>query len=273
MINKEKKILFLDIDDTLVTRDKKLTPENEQAIREALDLGHKIVISTGRPLAGAMRTINQLNLTEEGCYAITYNGAMIWDSYREKAVFRQTLPLEYVRYIFARAREAGIHCQTYDDSHILTAVDNEEVRSYSQKTLLPYRVDPGLPDSLTEEPVKVLLIDLYDHSRIAAFADSLAGWAKGKASVFFSNDYYLECVKEGLSKGFAVEFLANYLDIPMENTIAAGDSENDLSMLTTAHIGCAMANAIDICKEAADYITENDCDHSGVAEIIRKFIL
>ena len=273
MTNKDTKLLFLDIDDTLLTRDKKLTPGNEAAIREALRRGHKIIITTGRPLSAAMQTIRRLKLTGDGCYTIAYNGALIWDFGREQAIFRQTLPLDCVRHIFARAKEAGFHCQTYDETHVLSPADNEEVRFYSQKTGLPYRVVPELPDSLTEEPVKVLLIDLYDHARIAGFADSLADWAKGKTTFFFSNPYYLEYVKEGLSKGFAVQYLANYLGIPMENTIAAGDSENDISMIKAAHTGCAMANAIDACKEAAGYITENDCDHDGVAEIIRKFIL
>jgi hydroxymethylpyrimidine pyrophosphatase-like HAD family hydrolase len=44
-------------------------------------------------------------------------------------------------------------------------------------------------------------------------------------------------------------------------------------MIETAGIGCAMANATPACKEAADYITEKDCDHSGLAEIIEKFMI
>ena len=55
--------------------------------------------------------------------------------------------------------------------------------------------------------------------------------------------------------------------------MSAGDQENDISMIEAAGVGCAMANAVPACKEAADYITEADCDHDGLAEIIEKFIL
>ena len=83
----------------------------------------------------------------------------------------------------------------------------------------------------------------------------------------------LECVKEGISKGDAVRRLCRHLNLPVTSSIAAGDSENDISMLKAAHIGCAVANATDECKAAADYVTERSCEESGVAEIIRKFML
>lgn len=76
-----------------------------------------------------------------------------------------------------------------------------------------------------------------------------------------------------LTKGSAVRFLCEYTGIPLCNTIAAGDAENDISMIRAAHIGCAMKNAEEEVKQAADYITENDNNHDGVAEIIHKFVL
>jgi hypothetical protein len=79
-------------------------------------------------------------------------------------------------------------------------------------------------------------------------------------------------VRKGTSKGAAVHWLCNYLDIPIENSVAAGDSENDISMIEAAGTGCAMQNATEACKNAADYITKLDCNHSGVAEIIEKFL-
>ncbi len=59
----------------------------------------------------------------------------------------------------------------------------------------------------------------------------------------------------------------------MENTIAAGDAENDISMIQAAAIGAAMANAEPAVKEAADYITKRTNNEDGVSEIIGKFML
>ena len=59
----------------------------------------------------------------------------------------------------------------------------------------------------------------------------------------------------------------------MANTVAAGDSENDLSMIREAAIGAAMANSMVPVKEAADYVTMADNDHDGFAEIIKNCLL
>ena len=98
-------------------------------------------------------------------------------------------------------------------------------------------------------------------------------WADGKVDRFFSSNEYLEHVAPGINKGAAVAFLCEYTGIPLCNTVAAGDAENDISMIKAAHVGCAMKNAEENVKKAADYITENDNNHDGVAEIICKFIL
>ena len=56
-----------------------------------------------------------------------------------------------------------------------------------------------------------------------------------------------------------------------QNAVAAGDEENDISMIEAAGVGVAMANATPRLKECADYITEQDNDHDGIAEVIDKF--
>ena len=272
MANKTR-ILFTDIDDTLLNAKKEITPEVDAAIRRALDAGHKIVLSTGRPLAGALPIVRRLHLDTDGCYAITFNGALIWDCGAGKPLYKNTITKEEAAYIFHKAKEAHFHVQTYDSENILTPADDKEVRFYAEKMHMTYKVMPDLPDSIPEDPAKVLMVSLDEHDRLEQFRQDISGWAKGRISVFFSNQWYLEFVREGISKGFAVRYIASHLGVPMENTVAAGDAENDIAMLKAAHIGCAMANATDEVKKAADYVTVRDCEHSGVAEIIDKFIL
>ena len=74
------KIFFSDLDGTLLNDHQEITAGNQAAISEALAAGHKIVIATGRPLASARIQAERLKLTGEGCYAITYNGGLIYDS-------------------------------------------------------------------------------------------------------------------------------------------------------------------------------------------------
>ena len=83
----------------------------------------------------------------------------------------------------------------------------------------------------------------------------------------------LELVPPGVNKGNAVRFLCGYLGIPIGHSLAAGDAENDLTMIQAAGIGAAMCNGEAFLKEAADYVTLADNNHDGVAEILEKFIL
>ena len=108
----DTRILFTDLDGTLLDDNKKITPGNQDAIDEALSQGHKIVISTGRPLAGAWAQAEKLGLIKEGCYAITYNGGQIYDSYHRKTIYGKTVAKELVAPLFREAHARDLHIQT-----------------------------------------------------------------------------------------------------------------------------------------------------------------
>ena len=175
--------------------------------------------------------------------------------------------------IFEKTQEAGLYCHTYSDTSLLCRHAGEETRVYTQAIHIPVVEDPLLPEHLAEEPCKMIVIDLHDRAKMDAYRAAMEPWAKGKISMFYSSPHYLEHVPEHVSKGHAVKKLCELLQIPLANTVAAGDQENDISMIEAAAVGAAMKNATDAVKARADYITENDCNHSGVAEILGKFIL
>ena len=275
LMEKEKntKAVFLDLDGTLFTDEKTFSAGNCQAIEEALAAGHHIVISTGRPLASAIMQAKELGFTKKGCFVISFNGGEIYDMYRKKSIFKKPLAMPLVRRIFDEALQCGLHCQTYSDSEIVTEHDTEEVKRYSSIVKIPYKVVPDVTAFLKSEPVKVLVVNYENKEHLRDYLEKTADFADGKINRFFSSNEYLEHVAPGIDKGSAVRFLCEYTGIPLCNTIASGDAENDISMIRAAHIGCAMRNAEEEVKQAADYITENDNNHDGVAEIIHKFVL
>ena len=109
-MNQTVKIFFTDMDDTLLNSEKQVTKENMDAISEALAAGHKIVFNTGRPLSGFLPILKELGLDREGCYAIAFNGGLIYDCAAQKTLHRRTIPLEYARVIFEKTQEAGLYC-------------------------------------------------------------------------------------------------------------------------------------------------------------------
>ena len=112
-----------------------------------------------------------------------------------------------------------------------------------------------------------------DSDRNDLFQKEVISQFRGEVHSFFSNNDYQEIVPEGISKGFAVRWFCDYLGIPIENSVAAGDAQNDIEMLKAAHVGAVMCNAFPGIAEYGNYVTEHDNNHDGVAEIIHKFIL
>ena len=91
----------------------------------------------------------------------------------------------------------------------------------------------------------------------------------------YSHSYGLETyIQKGIVHDEeAVRWMCDHLGIPIENSVSAGDAQNDIEMLQAAHVGAVMCNAFPGIQEYGDYVTEHDNNHDGVAEIIRKFIL
>lgn len=270
----KKKILFVDLDGTLLNDQKEIPAGNKAAIEKATALGHAVVITTGRALLSTQKMVERLGLNTPGCYAITSNGALIFDTYREEVVFQTGVPRHLIRPIFDEAYKFDVHAQTYAFDHAVCEKDNEEMEYYSRTTMLPYEVVPDAAAALTEDPVKLLFVELKDKQKLENFRMHIKPFTDANdVDMFFSCDFYLEFLPRGINKGSGVRYLSQLLGVPIEDTVAAGDAENDIAMLKAAGTACVMKNAGPEMAAYADYITERDNNHSGVAEIIERFLL
>lgn len=270
-----KKILFTDLDGTLLNNEKLVSEGNRAAIERLLQAGHYLVVATGRPTKSAFKVAQKLGLTMPGCYMIAYNGCVIFDCSKEEIWMEKTLPMEHARYLFEEAEKYGLYVQTYGkDDKILTSSDGPEVQFYAKgnRNALQYEICEDVCDSLGKEPNKVLFIDLNEEG-ILKFWEEHQEWEQGKCESTFSCREFLEYLPLGASKGSAVRTLCEMLGVDIKNAYAAGDERNDISMIEAAGVGIAMKNAVNEAKAVADYITENDNDHDGIAEIIDRLIL
>ena len=269
----EKHLLFLDLDGTLLNDAKEITPGNRSALNAALERGHGVIITTGRPLKSAMAHARKLELDKPGCYLVSYNGAVIYDWAQEKQVYNRALPYTIVNRIFDYVNATGIHVQTYDTWDVLVEgrCDNATVRRYCDGTI-GFRVIGDVHTDLTEEPVKILIIDFDNKSALEAIQTWVLENLAEEVECFFSSNAYLEVVPKGIRKGEAVKMLCGILGVPVKHSVAVGDEANDLSMIIEAGTGVAMCNGIESVRAAADYITQNDNNHDGVAEVVDKFL-
>ena len=268
----KKRLLFLDLDGTLLNDAKEITEGNRQALERTLQRGHGVIIATGRPLKSALEQARRLGVDKPGCYTIAYNGAMVYDWAKQDKIFSRALSKDAVVRVFAQANEIGEHVQTYDSFDVLVEKqgDDEAVRRYCKVVSMTYRVIEDIRTDLVEDPVKCLVINYEKKEGL----QKMQTWIRENVpqmDCFFSSDYLLEVVPKGMNKGEAVKMLCKMLGVEIENAVAVGDAANDLAMLKAAGIGVAMQNGTDEVKAIADYITTRDNNHDGVAEAADKF--
>ncbi len=268
-----KKILAVDLDGTLLNSDKTISEANKTAIQNVLEAGHYVAIATGRAVSSGRQIAQTLGLTRPGCYLIAYNGGVIYDCAADCILHEARLPVEYAEYLVSEAEKWGIYVQAYSATKVLARKASRELNVYIRRTHMPYQIEKDIWEMINEEPPKILLISLDDRKKLEQFRKAHAEWEKDKCTSFFSCDEYLEYCPLGVTKGAGLSFLCDFLNISMDSAVAIGDQENDMSMFGNAYVGAAMKNAEQKVKNLADYVTENDNDHDGVAEVIYKFIL
>ena len=184
--------------------------------------------------------------------------------------FREKLRLKIIN----EALKRDLHIQGYNDTKILCVRETEELKQYAAANQLPYKIVASAEEVVPKDPYKLIaLTTSEEREKNLKFQREVIAPLAGKVQSFFSNDRYQEIVPEGISKGFAVRWFCDYVGVPIENSVAAGDAQNDIEMLKAAHIGAVMCNAYPGIEEYGNYVTEHDNNHDGVAEIIRKFIL
>lgn len=271
------KLLFSDLDGTLLNNDSQVTPETKAFLEEFLASGNRLVFSSGRPLASVLEVKEAAGLNQPGIFISGSNGTRIYDCDRQCTIMRKGLPLSYVAYLQEQAKALSLHLQTYreDDGNdaVISPSDDEEVRFYRRRIHLPLVVCENLLDAITQEPCKMLAISLHNTEKLEIFRKNIADWAENKVRTIYSEDTYLELFAWDAGKGSALRFLANYFGIPISDTYAIGDADNDISMLEAAGCGIAMRNATDNVKAHADIVTELDNEQNGLADTLRKLSL
>ena len=269
----KKRMLFMDLDGTLLNDAKQITDGNRAALELALQRGHSAIITTGRPLKSAMEQARMLGMDRPGCYLIAYNGAVVYDWTQRKQIFARSLPYDVVHRVFDLTRERGEHVQTYDTWDVLVEerCDDAAVRRYCQLIGMEFRLIDDVRTDLREEPVKCLVINYECKDGLEKIQTWIRQNMAEEVDCFFSCDQYLEVVPKGMNKGEAVKMLCQMMGVDIADAVSVGDAANDLTMIEAAGIGVAMANATEEVKAVADYITTRDNNHDGIAEVVERF--
>ena len=265
-------LVAVDMDGTLLHNDKSISDYTINVLRKIVEKGILLMPASGRPLNGMKAAV--LNNVKGIKYAICSNGAMLMDVQKEKSISETGIPIEKALEALTYLEQFPVAVYVHTDRGTFRA-EGWEKTGLSEK--YPYiRFSEGnvknLREFLRTSRVNVMKMGAY------ILTDNLAQKLLEKGSpipgIAFlrSGDGIIELNSTNASKGNALCILCEKLGIQLENVLAIGDNENDISMLQAAGISAAMENAEDDVKQAAKFVAGNN-EEDGAAHFLEEWVL
>lgn len=281
-MNNDIRIIALDLDGTLLDGEKRLSETNRAALQRAAETGVHVVPTTGRFFGMMPPAVRDLPFVR---YAITINGAQVYDRVTDEAIVREEIPLDTALRVMTLLDRYDVIYDCYRCNWgWMTRALQDKAADYATnahylKMVREFRkgvdeLKTHLRDTEAEGDVqKIMLFSRLDDADCAALraieGEIAANFPQLKVTSSTWNN--IEINLASAHKGAALARFAAHLGLGLENCMAFGDGMNDFTMVEAAGYGIAMANAEDAVKRVAKDITASN-DEDGVAKGIDKWI-
>jgi len=276
----EIRLIAIDLDGTMLNEKKELTDRTKKALVQACKEGILIIPATGRHYNGIPKEIEEL----EGVrYFLTTNGAGVYDKEQKKFLYEDAMSCEFALRILKELMQydilidAFIGEEAYRSEISIDYIEHLQISEELKRYICNSRnTVPSLYDFIKENQLDV-------HKFTLNFKpDGRGGYFhREQVLAFARKEKQLSCVCGGINnleltnftatKGNALLRLEKILNIPREQMMAIGDSENDYTMIQNAGIGVAMKNAEQVVRKAADFITQSN-EEDGVACVVEQYL-
>lgn len=281
---KEIKCLAFDVDGTLTNDKGEIDICTKQSIQEAINKGIHIIISSGRNKKGCEFVYEPLGLEKGNHFLSLVNGQQIYDFKKEKYYYDKQLYQKDISTIGRICRKYKCVIRyTLEDEVIYSAPIIWQVRfgvrfifkklkrkrSMTKGTKYKQRI-VGYKDIVIDKPVnKIVLMaspSFFDKNFLSIKQEL------HEYEVMKVGKDWIEVMPKDVNKAKALEKIASMNGFTLENIMAFGDAENDISMLKACGVGVAMGNALDNVKEIANIITDSN-NENGIGKVIDQMIL
>jgi hypothetical protein len=262
----EIKLITIDLDHTLLDGERQISERNRRAVQDAVEAGVTVAIATGRSHESAQAYARKLEIDAP---VISYNGAMIRRPGEDEPMRHVRLEADLAAEIVATLVHDMIDFLYFLDDNLYVAKFDRWARRYLERTGDHAIIAGDLRQFAGERPTKLLMVGTPEQTRrrYERFTEEYGD----RVYCTISLPEYMEILNPEATKATALKWLADHLDVPMEQTMALGDSLNDLEMVQAAGTGVYMPCADDDLKQHADLVPESQDE--GVGESIERLVL
>lgn len=260
------KMIALDLDNTLLNSQKKISTVNEKILKQLHQAGVKVVLCTGRPINAIRDYLDQLELNQPDDYTITFNGGLVINNQTKEPLFSLGMTKADLQpvYDYLKVNQLPMDVLDFERVYELTELGPSRYRQTVQGIEFVDTTMDALPNGnhvfakavLATAPAKVTVvkekIQLPAHIRVVQ-----------------SQPHILEFLPAKVNKMLGLNHLLSKLGMQVENLMTFGDADNDLEMIAGAGDGVVMANGLPEVKAVANHLTASN-DEDGVALYLKK---
>lgn len=269
------RLIALDLDETVLDRDSRLSTATRAAFGRAIGQGVEIVVATGRAVDTLPREIREFPGIR---YAITGNGAAVYDLTTGEALVRHLVPEEAVEQILGLISGENATLEVFLQGTAYAQADyirhpeqfmaDPQTKAYVQATRNPVEDIGAFARAHRAEldSIDLVVADLDTKARLREKLEAVRG-----VYITTSVPRLLEVSNEACGKHRGLQFLAERLGISQADTAAFGNADNDAEMLRWSGFGVAVGNASPGCKAAADHIAPPYWE-DGVAQTLEMVL-
>ncbi|PMH45448.1 sugar/pyridoxal phosphate phosphatase YigL [Vibrio sp. 10N.286.49.B3] len=233
-------IVASDLDGTLLSPNHLLSDFSKQTLKALHDKGFTFIFATGRhhiDVSGIRDTVGI------PAYMITSNGARVHDT-NNQLMFSENIPPHLIQSIVEiGAQDPDIYIHIYQDDLWLLNQQDMNLKKFHAESGFTYQVfdtqnppTTGIAKIFFSHPSK-------NHEYLVTFEDKLKATFGDTLNIAFSTPWCLEVMAADVSKGNALQAVAESLQLTLDNCIAFGDGMNDVELLSMAGKGLVMATS------------------------------
>lgn len=265
----KKRLVALDLDDTLLLPDKTVSLRVAAATRESFQRGVHVVLASARPLRSVAAYAEHLDI--DG-YCVALNGTVIARAPGMEVVHTAQLEPDFVGEVLEACHEID-HDNLFIETPLHYAVDqiDEDVTAYIEMT----EQRPIYAGDLRRwEPKDVCKINLRVEGPPGPAVEKLTQrFGERIHIVTWEGPWsWVEVLASGTSKASALQWVTERLGVDRKETLAVGDQLNDIEMLQWAGTGVAMGNGHPDTQAVADWVTATN-EEDGCAIALERFVL
>ena len=260
------KLIALDIDGTILSRDRALSDRTREAVAAVMARGAAVTLATGRMFRSAQRAGAELDIKTP---IVSSQGAQVTDTTTGALLWHQPLTRQMARDALVAVEPSGMEVMAYRGETVYVRESTPRSEAYAERN----RVDVQAVGDLKEIADSGLtrLVVVGDEAKIQSLEASLNAKFDSRLYVTRSLAHFCEILHPMGGKDRALAWLCDYLGVTRDETVAFGNGYNDVRMVKWVSLGIAVGDAVSEVVEVADRVAP-PFEEDGVAQVLEELL-